>query len=406
MPTPVLHRRPGAGVLDPFNAAAYIVWAAVALHPLLHYLGSSAWPAPYPLLALSGMVSMLALFLLRAQLDAHNATVGPRRAAILGQAAAALLACWASRDNLTPALLVVAAAQMATAFPPRTVVALLLAVNAALALVPFQIEDVAMLLAAYAGFQAYAALGASYAYRIFAAREDALRINAELLATRHLLEEGTRADERLRLSRELHDLAGHKLTALKMQLALRRRQATAENPAALETCERLAEELLTDIRGVVTVLRPHEGVDLQRALLALDPGLPRPKVTFDLDPAVRVADMRGAEILLRCAQEGLTNALRHSGATSVSVSLSRTPEGLQLAIADDGQGRAARLRPGNGLRGMRERVGDLGGQLRIEDRAPSGLVLRAILPGPQTAAAAADPVPPRASLTAHETPAC
>lgn len=398
-PVPRPHHRPGAGVFDPFNFAAYITWAAVAFHPLMHYLGGVTWVAPYPTLALLGMAGMLILFLVRAQQDALNVAQGPRRAVILGQTAAALLACWASRDELTPALLVITAAQMATAFSPRGVVVLLLAVNAALALILFRVNEAAVLLIAYAGFQAYTAIGAYYGYRIFEAREDALRINAELMGTRQLLEEGTRADERLRLSRELHDVVGHKLTALKMQLALRRRQSSAPD-ATFECCERLADELLTDIRGVVTVLRPHEGVDLQRALRALDPGLPRPKVIFDLDPKLRVADMRSAEVLLRCAQEGLTNALRHSSATTVSMSLARTPEGLLLAIADDGNGRAAGLRPGNGLRGLRERLDDVGGWLQVEDRGPSGLVLRAILPASQVttlAAAEASAAPREAS---------
>lgn len=379
-PTAALHRRPGAGVFDPFNFAAYITWAAVAFHPSLHSLMGTTWLAPYPTLALSGMVSMLILFLLRAEMDARNVAPGPRRAAILGQAAAALLACWASQDELMPALLVIVAAQMATVFSLRAVVVLLLTINAGLVLLLLPMKDVAVLVVAYAGFQAYTAVGASYGYRIFEAREEALRINAELMATRQLLEEGTRADERLRLSRELHDLTGHKLTALKMQLALRRRQASAEDASTLDSCERLADELLADIRGVVTVLRPHEGVDLQRALRALDPGLPRPRVIFNLDSEVRVSDMRGAEVLLRCAQEALTNTLRHSAATSVIVSLARTPEGLLLAVEDDGKGRAARLHPGNGLRGVRERLAEVGGRLELGDRAPQGLALRALLP--------------------------
>lgn len=378
---PVPHRRPGAGVLDPFNFAAYITWAAVAAHPMLHFLRGPEWDAPHPHLALLGMGGMLALFLLRAELDAREAGPALLRAAVLGQIAAALLACWAGGDELTPALLVITAAQTAVVFPARIAVLVLLGVNALLALVPYQIpEGVATLLIAYAGFQAYTAVGAHYGYRIYAAREDALRINAQLMATRSLLEEGTRADERLRLSRDLHDLAGHKLTALKMQLSLLRRQAEGTDTSALAGCERLADELLADIRGVVTVLRPHEGVDLPTALRALDPGLPRPKVVFNIDPEVRVADMRSAEVLLRCAQEGLTNVLRHSAATAVTVSLTRTPRGLLLSIADDGKGRAARVSAGNGLQGLRERLTEAGGRLEIGDCAPQGLALRALLP--------------------------
>lgn len=99
-----------------------------------------------------------------------------------------------------------------------------------------------------------------------------------------------------------------------------------------------------------------------------------------LDAGLRVADMRGAEVLLRCAQEGLTHALRHSAATTVSLSLRRVAEGLLPEIADDGVGRTARMRRGNGLRGLRERLEDLGGRPQLEDRVPAGIVLRAVLP--------------------------
>ena len=148
----------------------------------------------------------------------------------------------------------------------------------------------------------------------------------------------------------------------------------------LDQCLRLTDELLTDVRAVVTTLRQHDGVDLHQALRALDPDLPRPRVTFDLDAELRVADMHQAEALLRCAQEGLGNALRHSGAAEIRVALAHGPEGLTLTIEDDGRGRAAGIRPGNGLRGMQERLQEFGGKLLIEDRSPAGLSLRAVLP--------------------------
>src|SRR6185436_8690822 len=106
----------------------------------------------------------------------------------------------------------------------------------------------------YLGFQAFAMVTCHAITQAFEARDTAQQINAELLATRKLLGEAVRNEERLRLSRELHDVAGHKLTALKMQLALLQRQAPAV-AGALAEGERLAGELLSDIRGVVTALR-------------------------------------------------------------------------------------------------------------------------------------------------------
>jgi signal transduction histidine kinase len=279
-------------------------------------------------------------------------------------------------------LLVLVAAQIPAAAAPRWGAALLTAANLTLLILFMQMLSPLkgiQLAIAHLAFQLFAAQVAAYAYRAHESREATSRINAELLATRHLLEEGARTEERLHLSRELHDVIGHKLTALKLQLALQARGAVPP-ASALQRYVRLTDELLFDVRGVVTALRQSDGVDLHRALRALDPGLPQPRVTFELDAEVRVPDIRQAETMLRCAQEGLTNALRHSGAAEVRIALSAAAEGLTLTVEDDGRGRGSAFEFGNGLRGLHERLQGLGGHLRIEARAPRGLVLRAVLP--------------------------
>ena len=286
-------------------------------------------------------------------------------------------------------MLVLVAAQLPAIASLRWSIGLLAASNVLLSVLFVQllppVKAVQMEIA-YLAFQLFAALVTNYAYRAFEAREATQRINTELLATRRLLEESARTEERLRLSRELHDVMGHKLTALKLQLALQAREslgargsaAGATVDTALKHCVRITDELLVDVRGVVSRLRESDGIDLHQALRALDPGLPSPRVVFDLDPAVRVPDMRQAEAMLRCAQEGLTNALRHSGADEVRVVLSDTPGGLTLSVEDNGAGSV--VEPGNGLVGLQERLKQLGGQLRVAARAPRGLSLTAILP--------------------------
>ena len=124
-----------------------------------------------------------------------------------------------------------------------------------------------------------------------------------------------------------------------LQLALQARGAAASpDSSALKHCARITDELLVDVRGVVSRLRESDGIDLHQALRALDPGLPTPRVVFDLDSEVRVPDIPQAEAMLRCAQEGLTNALRHSGAHEIRVVLTDSPEGLTLTVEDDGTG--------------------------------------------------------------------
>jgi signal transduction histidine kinase len=277
-------------------------------------------------------------------------------------------------------LLVLVAAQLPAAAAPRWSAVVLAIANVLLLLLFTQFYPPLKALQmeiAYLAFQLFAALVTAYAYSAFEARDATLRMNGELLATRRLLEESARTEERLRLSRELHDIMGHKLTALKLQLALQSRGASAQD-SPLNHCVRITDELLVDVRGVVSSLRESDGIDLHQALRALDPGLPSPRVIFDLDSAVRVPDIRQAEAMLRCAQEGLTNALRHSGATEIRVILAESGEALSLTVEDNGNGSV--VEPGNGLIGLQERLQQLGGQLRIDIREPRGLALVASLP--------------------------
>jgi signal transduction histidine kinase len=236
---------------------------------------------------------------------------------------------------------------------------------------------------AYVAFELFAAFVTRAAYAAQESRRDVLRVNRELRAARALVAEGARTQERLRLSRELHDVAGHKLTALKLQLSLALRTQTDAAPGALRHCLMLADELLTDIRTVVSALRQQDTIDLQTALLALNPAVPSVSVKFEVEPGAVVSDIAKAEALLRCAQEGLTNALRHGGATQILVTLSRDEQQLILSVEDNGTGyQSPTPLVGNGLRGLRERLEEFQGFVTLDRRTPRGCVLRAVLPEP------------------------
>jgi signal transduction histidine kinase len=332
-------------------------------------------------LGLAGELGFAALFVTRAAWEGRAYPAHKLRLLIAAQAAASVLAMWGLQDKMQAVLLVLVAAQLPAAAAPRWSAVVLGMANVLLLLLFTQFYPPLKALQmeiAYLAFQLFAALVTAYAYRAFEARDDTLRINGELLATRRLLEESARTEERLRLSRELHDIMGHKLTALKLQLALQSRGSAAPQDSPLHHCVRITDELLVDVRGVVSSLRESDGIDLHQALRALDPGLPSPRVIFDLDSAVRVPDIRQAEAMLRCAQEGLTNALRHSGASEIRVILAESGDELSLTVEDDGNGSA--VEPGNGLIGLKERLQQLGGQLRIDIREPRGLALVASLP--------------------------
>jgi signal transduction histidine kinase len=199
------------------------------------------------------------------------------------------------------------------------------------------------------------------------------------MATRSLLTESARDGERLRLSRELHDVAGHKLTALKLNLAVLAQDAGVADRREVITARTLADELLTDLRNVVSQLRRYDGIDLSAALQQLASVIPVPQVNVQVDPEARIDDAERAESLVRVAQESITNAARHAAARHVQLRLARWDEWLELTVQDDGKG-AAGSRAGLGITGMRERVQALGGSLDIGVGEAGGVRVLARVP--------------------------
>lgn len=227
------------------------------------------------------------------------------------------------------------------------------------------------------------------------------RLTAEMAERTHL--ESARNDllrrltaveeqERLRLSRELHDQMGQLVTALRLGLrSLESGPGTASS--SLGDLERLTEEIAREIHQIAGALRPPalDRLGLRQALRAhLEEWSARYGIAADFqcvaidgerfEPAIETT-------IFRAAQEGLTNVVRHAGATAVSLVLERRRGSIGMILEDDGQGfdvAAATVeaaRTGRvGLLGMRERVALLGGTLLIESSPGSGTTLFARLP--------------------------
>ena len=380
-------RTPGTGLLGPLNATAYVAWLAAATSLLgtsgVQAIGSAQWVA--------GLVALV-LFLIalgtRAILEEHSASDAWLGSTVILQAVIAPIGLWTLQDHLQGVLLVLVAAQLAALRDRRMILAMLTLANGALFVWLARSEPLpkAMQLGlAYVAFQLFAAFVSRAAYVAQESRRDVLRANRELRAARALVaeEELVRRSE-LRLSRELHDIAGHKLTALKLQLSLATRTQASSASSTLVQCLILADELLSDIRMVVSALRQGDTIDLGTALLALNPAVASVSVKFKVEPSAVVSDIAKAEALLRCAQEGLTNALRHGGATEILVTLARSDEELVLSVEDNGAGFQSPAPPaGNGLRGLRERLEEFQGVISLDRRTPRGCVLRAVLPEPR-----------------------
>lgn len=298
------------------------------------------------------------------------------------QAGAALALVWMEpRAGTAPVLLVVVVARVALVWEPRRVLLMVLLVNLGTFLVLHAAGFRRALLVTliYAGFHAFAALTAHYARTAELARETLARVNADLLATRALLADSARDAERLRLARELHDVAGHKLTAMRINLRLLLADPDLARREELGVVERLSGELLADIRNVVQSLRDDRGLDLETALRALAAPFPRPQLRLQIAPDVRITDPQLAEALLRLVQEALTNAARHADADEVQIRLHHEDGQLRVDIEDDGR-RAERIQEGNGIAGMRERLAALRGRLELGRTPLGGMQLTARLP--------------------------
>jgi signal transduction histidine kinase len=210
------------------------------------------------------------------------------------------------------------------------------------------------------------------------AKDELACANAELHATQALLIDGSRGAERLRIARELHDLLGHHLTALSLNLEVASHLTNGEARTHVEKSQQLTRLLLGDVRAVVSELRQDGCFDLARALRTLTHEMPVPRVHLDLPDELCIDDPVRAHILLRGAQEIITNCARHSGAENLWLGLLRNGDGIALTARDDGRGSPS-VKPGNGLNGIRERVEAAGGALKI-DGASGGFKLEVWLP--------------------------
>jgi signal transduction histidine kinase len=254
----------------------------------------------------------------------------------------------------------------------------------------------------YTAFSMLGFVASMIASQLAEEREVQRRLNSELRATRALLAESTRIAERMRIARELHDLIGHHLTALSLNLEVASHLSNEAASEHVRKAQNTARLLLTDVREAVSELRQDDAIDLTQALQSLIDGVPSLHVHLTTPPRFSVEDPRRAQVLLRCVQEIITNTAKHAGARNLWLIFAYDDENLlSLSARDDGRGTAA-IQPGNGLSGMRERLAEFGGNVAIESEAGQGFALHVRLPLGEPSVLAHTPSrfePPALSLT-------
>jgi signal transduction histidine kinase len=227
--------------------------------------------------------------------------------------------------------------------------------------------------------QSFAAVAVHLARREAEAARELAQTNAELRATRSLLEEASRVHERTRIARELHDVLGHDLTALGLQLEVATHVTPERAGVHVAKAQEVSARLLRNVRDVVGAMRETAGPDLATALRALAEGIPGMAVHLDMPAELPIEDGARAQCILRCVQEIITNALRHSRATNLWIAITVEDGAISLDARDDGCG-AEEVRAGHGLTGMRARLEELGGRLRVAAEPARAFAVSAWLP--------------------------
>jgi signal transduction histidine kinase len=196
--------------------------------------------------------------------------------------------------------------------------------------------------------------------------------------------------ERQRLARELHDETGQALTSILLGLKpLERTARTGDEREAVASLRALVVSTLQDVRRLAVELRPTALDDF-----GLSTAVERLVHTFGENTGLHVdlEDQLGAErlppeietALYRIVQEALSNVVKHADASQVSILLTRTQRSVAAVVEDDGRGFDTSGLGGGvlGLVGMRERVGLVGGRLRVESTEGSGTTIAVEVPLP------------------------
>lgn len=229
---------------------------------------------------------------------------------------------------------------------------------------------------------------------------------AELLATRQQLAATERdagvAQERERLAHEIHDTVAQGLSSIQMLLhaADRDLQSTGLDPqelarvqSRLETARRAASDNLAETRAMIAALTPaplteaslHLALERIAAAATATGGA---KVEVHTDGEAIMLPMRCEAGLLRIAQGAVSNAVQHSGAEAIRVTLTYGTDGVRLDVVDNGRGFDPAAVPESGtglghlgLSAMRSRAEELGGQLVVESAPGGPTAVSVALPG-------------------------
>jgi signal transduction histidine kinase len=195
-------------------------------------------------------------------------------------------------------------------------------------------------------------------------------------------------EDRERIAKELHDGVIQSLFAVGMSLAATAQMTgvSSEAHARMSAAVDDIDKVIRDLRGYIFALRPGEAADYH-VILAIGELIDSMRrgssiaIEADVDPDVAARISNKAAHVLQAAREALSNAVRHSGAATVTLALRDESGRTVLEVRDDGRGfDPSNPADGNGLRNLRVRAAELGGTLDVETAAGKGTIVRLTIP--------------------------
>jgi len=188
------------------------------------------------------------------------------------------------------------------------------------------------------------------------------------------------AEERLRLARDLHDLVGHRLSAIAVKSELAARMSEADPATAREEMTAVQGLARTALRELREAVRGYRRLDFTAELGAVRGVLEAAGVDCRLHlPYREVPEEVGREFAC-VLREAVTNVLKHSSATRCDITVRLTPEEAVLEVRNDGVRAPQEEGVGNGLAGLAERMAELGGSLIAKPMGSGEFLLRATAP--------------------------
>lgn len=208
---------------------------------------------------------------------------------------------------------------------------------------------------------------------------------------RRRIAEETRAAERTRIARELHDVVTHHVTAMVVQAEAARYLTSAPDrlDQTLSAVTDTGRRAITDLRHLLDLLNPDHGIEARAPavgrLLTLVEQTRRAGQPVEFTEKGTPAAATGSADLVayRVVQEALTNALKYAHGSRTSVQVHHSERDITVEVSTDGSGSRAAASPGGsgrGLAGLRQRVDVLGGEFSADGRPGGGFVVRARIP--------------------------